>query len=350
MSHDNSHSHSHSHRISYTYTNTSSSLSSFTSTSTSTSSTPSSPALARRSSTTGLGIKRWLSTRLPLKRPLPVPRQASSAASTIAGTRRRNSHYDIYNRKVSYPSGCAYTDSCSDSNLNSQFDSTVKIPGNHGHEQEQEHGHRDGQRSHSHSLRHNHFRSFDYDYEYDAANTNTYRNQQPPEAQAETSEEEEEEEESEEDDLTLSDNYAAYCRAFTASPALFHRSQPLPYLPPSDPESWDNLQKGASYTAYDNHQLGESSSDAHLNTVVRAQADGSQIGFLPVGAHGYHPAQWGRVPSPPPGILTPARYEAIQMLERERMEIEKMKRKKRFPTWCMPIRLFVWPWGRSKQC
>ncbi|KAL4950190.1 hypothetical protein BDW69DRAFT_187603 [Aspergillus filifer] len=350
--------HSHSHSISYTntYTNTSSSLSSFTSTSTSPtpSSLAASTALARNSST--YRLKRWLSNRvrLPLRLSPAVARQSSSATASgtnnRAARRNRNSHHDIYNQKVSYPSECAYTaytNSDSRSDLASQMDS---IPNEHGSGYEYEQGNEQ-----NHTLTGNHFRSFDYDYEYDAANTITYRHRTAPEAQVQVQVQAESGLE-DEDDLTLSDNYAAYCRAFTASPTLFHRSQarPLPCLPPSDPESYDDFQKGGSNPnadpAYDNHQSRESTSDAHLNPYMSTQADESQIGFLPVGAHGYHPAQWGRVPSPPPGILTPARYEAIQMLERERMETEKMKRRKRFPTWCMPIRLSVWPWGRSKQC
>ncbi|KAL4937587.1 hypothetical protein BDV06DRAFT_202577 [Aspergillus oleicola] len=300
---------------SFSHSYTSSSLSSFSSSSSITSSLTASTAIARRSSTHRL--KRWLSTRL-----LPTTRQDTPTNHT----RNRNSHYDVYNRKVS----CAYTDSHrnSTSQLDSQLDSTSKIP----NETEQEH---------EHSLTHNQFRSFDYDYEY----INTYNNHPPTDPEAEATEREAE------GDLALSDNYAAYCRAFTASPTLFRPAQarPLPSFPQS--ESWDDLQQNreANPNADHDYDTQQTGSDAHLNPDIRAQADGSQIGFLPIGAHGYHPAEWTRAPSPPPGILTPARYEAIQMREREKIESKKMKRKRRFPTWCMPIRLFLWPWDRTKQ-
>ncbi|KAL2827193.1 hypothetical protein BDW59DRAFT_144395 [Aspergillus cavernicola] len=127
----------------------------------------------------------------------------------------------------------------------------------------------------------------------------------------------------------LSDDYAAYCRAFTSSPIPFHHQQreptPLPRLPQS--------------TFYEDHPS------------LEQNPAGAEPGilFLPVGAHGYDPASWAlpRPPTPPPGILTPARYEEIQRREKEDQDRDKQKEGRL--TWCLRIRVSWLPWGRAKE-
>ncbi|KAL6230791.1 hypothetical protein BDW75DRAFT_58042 [Aspergillus navahoensis] len=134
------------------------------------------------------------------------------------------------------------------------------------------------------------------------------------------------------EDVVLADSYAAFCRAFTSSPVHFHNvpARPLPRLPTS--ETWGGYQ--GSLTGSD------AASVVHV----------SQISFLPVGAHGYQPASWvlPRPPSPPPGILTPARYEIQQQQEMAKLEKNKQRRTRRLFTWCLPIRFSWWPWGQIK--
>ncbi|KAL4982895.1 hypothetical protein BDW68DRAFT_45898 [Aspergillus falconensis] len=136
-----------------------------------------------------------------------------------------------------------------------------------------------------------------------------------------------------EEDVVLADSYAAFCRAFTSSPVHFHNvpARPLPRLPTS--ETWEEYQGSLV--------------DADVASAERV----SQISFLPVGAYGYRPASWvlPGPPSPPPGILTPARYEIQQQREMAKLEKVKQKRKRLTSTWCLPICFSCWPWGRTKQ-
>ncbi len=148
-------------------------------------------------------------------------------------------------------------------------------------------------------------------------------------------EEEMEEEEERKKDIALCDNYAAFCRAFTSSPVHCRNipRQPLPRLPQSTP-----------YEEYENHD-GQDKNPASAE-------DMSQMLFLPVGAHGYNPASWTlpRAPSPPPGILTPGRYEEIQQQRKSEESLRhKKKRGKGTFTWCMPARTSWWPWARKRE-
>ncbi|KAI9376204.1 hypothetical protein BJX61DRAFT_444789 [Aspergillus egyptiacus] len=144
----------------------------------------------------------------------------------------------------------------------------------------------------------------------------------------------------------LSDSYAAYCRAFTSSPPPApagpihlqsesgsnpefarspHNPTPLPWLPQS-----------SFYEEYPPPRENPSS------------ASEKEIGFLPIGAHGYHPASWGlpRPPTPPPGILTPERY--AQMQQQCMGEREERDKKTGKLTRCLAIRVPWLPWGRAK--
>ncbi|KAL5334475.1 hypothetical protein BJX70DRAFT_16909 [Aspergillus crustosus] len=193
---------------------------------------------------------------------------------------------------------------------------------------------------------------------------------------------------SEREDLALSDNYAAYCRAFTSSPPPSldpnqapSPRKPLPYLPPSEPwatEADGDGGAGAEAKARAETQThvphpemnlfpppGSGSAPASPPAPApgygynhgRAQSS-SQIRFLPIGAHGYHPANWAlpSPPSPPPGILTPDRYEEIQRQQvqennekQEKVKERSDKQTRGWLTWCMPIRFALWPWGRAKR-
>lgn len=144
----------------------------------------------------------------------------------------------------------------------------------------------------------------------------------------------EEEEEERKKDLALRDNYAAFCRAFTSSPVhcLNIPRQPLPRLPQSTP-----------CEEYEDHV------DPAKN--LPSAEDVSQILSLPVGAYGYHPTSWTlpRAPSPPPGILTPGRYEEIQQQQRRDESLwHKKKRRKGTFMRCMSARTSWWPWARKK--
>ncbi|KAL4752728.1 hypothetical protein BDW72DRAFT_57995 [Aspergillus terricola var. indicus] len=127
----------------------------------------------------------------------------------------------------------------------------------------------------------------------------------------------------EEEDVVLADSYAAFCRAFTSSPIHSYNmpAQPLPRLPTS--ETWEEYQGSLV--------------DADAASTERV----AQISFLPVGAHGYHPASWvlPRPPSPPSGILTPARYEIQQKREMAELEKDRQKQRRRLFMWCLPIRI-----------
>ncbi|KAL4734998.1 hypothetical protein BDV11DRAFT_197037 [Aspergillus similis] len=137
----------------------------------------------------------------------------------------------------------------------------------------------------------------------------------------------------EEEDVVFADSYAAFCRAFTSSPIHFYNvpARPLPRLPTS--ETWEEYQGPLV--------------DADAASTERV----TQISFLPVGAHGYHPASWmlPRPPSPPLGILTPARYEIQQMREMAELEKDRQKQRWRLFMWCLPIRISWRPLGRTKQ-
>ncbi|KAL2859007.1 hypothetical protein BJX68DRAFT_144800 [Aspergillus pseudodeflectus] len=175
----------------------------------------------------------------------------------------------------------------------------------------------------------------------------------------------------------LSDSYAAFCRAFTSSPSPEHQRQkriPLPRLPASSPDN-DNLEietetefqrQGIERTAGTaEHELGSGApfatgsaiaSAAETSLSVRddraAPSASPAIRFLPVGAHGYLPAGWAlpRPPTPPPGILTPERYQEMQRTAEEEKENEKKdKRDGGRLTWCLPIRVSWAPWGRPKE-
>ncbi|BCS24023.1 uncharacterized protein APUU_40467S [Aspergillus puulaauensis] len=144
-----------------------------------------------------------------------------------------------------------------------------------------------------------------------------------------------EEEDEREKNIALCDNYAAFCRAFTSSPVDYRNipRQPLPRLPPSTP-----------CEEYEDH-VGPVGNPASAEDV-------SQVIFLPVGAHGYHPASWTlpRAPSPPPGILTPRRYEELQQQQRREESLRhKTKRRKGAFMWCMLARTSWWPWARKKE-
>ncbi|KAL4787298.1 hypothetical protein BJX76DRAFT_19693 [Aspergillus varians] len=146
----------------------------------------------------------------------------------------------------------------------------------------------------------------------------------------------EEQEQEREADIALSDSYAAFCREFTSSPVHFRNAPalPLPRLPAS--ASWEDDQ-------------GAAGPDGDSAAPVEGA---SQIDFLPVGAHGYDPASWvlPRPPSPPPGILTPARYGEIQrQQQREKLEEDKQKRKRGYLRWCMSVSVSWWPWARAKE-
>ncbi|KAL4820463.1 hypothetical protein BDW67DRAFT_95484 [Aspergillus spinulosporus] len=136
----------------------------------------------------------------------------------------------------------------------------------------------------------------------------------------------------EEEDIVLADSYAAFCRAFTSSPIHFYNvpARPLPRLPTS--ETWEECQRSLV--------------DADAASTERV----AQISFLPVGAHGYHPAPWmlPRPPSPPLGILTPARYEIQQKREMAEREKDRQKQRRRLFKWCLPIRVSWGPLGRTK--
>ena len=137
----------------------------------------------------------------------------------------------------------------------------------------------------------------------------------------------------EEEDTVLADSYAAFCRAFTSSPIHSYNvpARPLPRLPTS--ETWEEYQRPL---------VGV---DAAPTERV------AQISFLPVGAHGYHPASWmlPRPPSPPLGILTPARYEIQRKREMAELEKDRQQQRWRLFMWCLPIRTSWWPVGRTKQ-
>ncbi|KAL4874771.1 hypothetical protein BJY04DRAFT_224679 [Aspergillus karnatakaensis] len=213
-----------------------------------------------------------------------------------------------------------------------------------------------------------------------------------------------------EEDLAFTDNYAAFCRAFTSSPPpppppplqpppgtgtvtgvvdldqsqtqlppQHMDSRPLPCVPPSNP--WDtesdtqvvgaqdpdsepmNHPSSASGSASkpasaDHHHHHHHSTPSRALSQARSYGGQSQIRFLPVGAHGYHPASWAlpRPPSPPPGILTPERYEEMQRRAFEEIQEDKEKgmgdrkdKKRGWLTWCVPIRMWAWPWGRAKR-
>ncbi|KAL2814490.1 hypothetical protein BJX63DRAFT_431390 [Aspergillus granulosus] len=171
----------------------------------------------------------------------------------------------------------------------------------------------------------------------------------------------------------LSDSYAAYCREFTSSPSPEHQRQkrtPLPRLPastssfPGD-ENGLGIEPETHRTSAPEHSnspdfepgstfairgANASAAEATPATTTHA-ASVPTIRFLPVGAHGYQPASWAlpRPPTPPPGILTPARYEEMQRraAEEEREKKDK-KREGGLLTWCLPIRVSWLPWGRPK--
>ncbi|KAL4869513.1 hypothetical protein BDV12DRAFT_196353 [Aspergillus spectabilis] len=204
--------------------------------------------------------------------------------------------------------------------------------------------------------------NYDDDSDYDSASphhifTNTHRPTYQTERELQRHhrhlQQQQQQSEIEEQDLTLTDNYAAYCREFTSFPPLDPNQspvprKPLPFLPSS--ESWaENPESEGS--------MGPNyiSASALTSALGRGPAQSSsQIRFLPVGAHGYHPASWAlpRPPSPPLGILTPDRYEVIQrrqVEEDQEMKEKKDKQRRGWLTWCMPIRASSWPWGRAKR-
>ncbi|KAL4979778.1 hypothetical protein BDW66DRAFT_96152 [Aspergillus desertorum] len=190
--------------------------------------------------------------------------------------------------------------------------------------------------SHGLSLSGHRFTDFDYDYEYpdggdryghgndsDGPHRHQRHNREryPAELRDRNGTGRYDDVDEEEEDVVVADSYAAFCRAFTSSPLHFHNvpARPLPRLPTS--ETWEGYQGSLA--------------DADAASAERV----SQISFLPVGAHGYHPASWvlPRPPSPPPGILTPTQYEIQQQREMVELERGKRKRKRRFFTWCLPI-------------
>ncbi|KAL4997918.1 hypothetical protein BDV10DRAFT_79741 [Aspergillus recurvatus] len=288
---------------------------SFTSSSLSSTSTSSSAAHPLRTPST-LRLKRWLSAHLQL----PLSRHNADADP-------------LYNDSI--PQYALRNNVAKASNTNTETDtapsgtqpsSTVQIP-------------------HDLSASLHRFTDFDYDYEcpdggdrYGHGNDSHghhrhNRNRYPAEFGNENGADRYEEADEDEEDVVLADSYAAFCRAFTSSPVHFHNvpARPLPRLPTS--ETWEGYQGSLA--------------DADATSAERV----SQISFLPVGAHGYHPASWvsPRLPSPPPGILTPARYEIQQRQETAKLEKDKQKRKRRLSTWCLPIRFLWWPWGRTMQ-
>ncbi|KAL3492239.1 hypothetical protein BJX62DRAFT_203474 [Aspergillus germanicus] len=175
----------------------------------------------------------------------------------------------------------------------------------------------------------------------------------------------------------LSDSYAAYCRAFTSSPSPEHQRQkriPLPRLPASSPDddADNNLEietefqrQGIERTGTAEHELelgpqfaigSAIASAAETSLSVQDQAAppsaSPAIRFLPIGAHGYLPASWAlpRPPAPPPGVVTPERYQEMQQRAEEEREREKKdKREGGRSTWCLPIRVSWAPWGRPKE-
>ncbi|KAL2854435.1 hypothetical protein BJY01DRAFT_30410 [Aspergillus pseudoustus] len=188
----------------------------------------------------------------------------------------------------------------------------------------------------------------------------------------------------------LSDSYAAYCRAFTSSPSPDRQQKriPLPRLPTStDTDGFEpiretetetgaktiiqekrsptelshphyspsrDFERGPQFIIGSTIASAAEATPATASTSAAAAASAPPIRFLPVGAHGYQPASWAlpRPPTPPPGILTPARYEEMQRRAEEEMERE-MKDKKNWEggllTWCLPIRASWVPWGRPKE-
>ncbi|KAL4911042.1 hypothetical protein BDW74DRAFT_142328 [Aspergillus multicolor] len=286
-------------------------------------SAPSSSAIPVRTPST-LRLKRWLSTHLQL----PLPRQGSGH-DTDTTLNHDLPHYTLENNAAKASNTNTNTDT-DFSQSDSQPSSTIKIP----HDL-----------SLSISASQHHFTDFDYDYENPASGYGSGYGLDGPHrhrvhrhnqyvadlgngSQAGRFGNADEEEE----DLVLADNYAAFCRAFTSSPVHFHNTpaRPLPRLPTS--ETWADYQ----------NSLAPETIDAPPERV-------SQISFLPLGAHGYHPSSWvlPRPPSPPPGILTPARYEIQQQREMEKLEKDKQKRKRQHLTRCLPIRFSWWPWSRA---
>ncbi|KAL4810902.1 hypothetical protein BDV18DRAFT_128209 [Aspergillus unguis] len=215
------------------------------------------------------------------------------------------------------------------------------------------------------------FAGFDYDYEYEqymkgleyeseAEHGHHHQSRNPN--QPEIYNEDHDGEDGGDEDLILSDNYAAYCRAFTSSPTSPFNNIPVLPLPrfPSfaetgaEPESVfgnDNQdQNQVQGQGQDQIQGSSTVNCLDMNRDLDSAQDASQIGFLPIGAHGYQPASWvapnPNPPSPPPGILTPARYEEIQ----QRRMIEMLRgdqKRKQGPLWCIPIRTSWWPWPRD---
>ncbi|KAL3460290.1 hypothetical protein BJX64DRAFT_263563 [Aspergillus heterothallicus] len=183
----------------------------------------------------------------------------------------------------------------------------------------------------------------------------------------------------------LSDSYAAYCRAFTSSPSPEHlqrqKRTPLPRLPASTDTPDDaleietpeiertemNLTSSAAaehYAALPPGGFGQPGEPFAIGSTIASAAEATSatatsaasapaIRFLPVGAHGYLPATWAlpRPPTPPPGILTPARYEEMQRRaeEEERERKDKKREEGGLLTWCLPIRMSWAPWGRPKE-
>ncbi|KAL4922889.1 hypothetical protein BDW62DRAFT_171953 [Aspergillus aurantiobrunneus] len=270
------------------------SSSSLSSSSSSSSSTQPSRSISRTPSTHRL--KRWLSSHL-------LPRQDHPAYHH----HHHHNHHDQNHSQNNSHSNVVTKSPNTDIISQSQPSSTTQVPAEQALSQPR-------------------FAGFDYNYEYDHESDFQYHaGNQQDEVDADR-----------EEDIVLSDNYAAYCRAFTSSPTLCRDSPlalPLPRFPPSD--SWEEHQ-------------GPAGPDANHASVE----DVSRMHFLPVGAHGYHPAPWvlPRPLSPPPGILTPARYEEIQQRRaRERLEKDKEKRRRGKVMWCIPIRASWWPWARARE-
>ncbi|KAJ0419454.1 hypothetical protein BJY00DRAFT_286102 [Aspergillus carlsbadensis] len=335
------------HRESFSSTSSSSSLSSF-STQTQSRSRKQTP------STQKLKLKRWFSSHLLSPRQASDSTTLTATSNTTTATTTTNTllpdNIPTTNNDVNLK--LSRTSSASQSQSQSQSQSVSSL----------------GLKPHQDPI-YNSNPEYDYNYNY-YNNPAPVRNERTIHLQTEYTSAND----------PLSDSYAAYCRAFTSSPSPEYQRQkrtPLPRLPASSPDDdiidhdleieTEIQRRGIERTGTAEHELGlgpqfaigsavASAAETSLS-VQQGQAAPSAspaIRFLPVGAHGYLPASWAlpRPPTPPPGILTPERYQEMQRRAEEDREREREKKDKREGnglTWCLPIRVSWAPWGRPKE-
>ncbi|KAL3450029.1 hypothetical protein BJX65DRAFT_21550 [Aspergillus insuetus] len=332
------------HRESFSSTSSStSSLSSFSTQTRSRSSRKQNP------STQTLKLKRWFSSHLLSPRQVSDSTTVTATSNTTTATTTANTLLpdnipttDARNSKLSRTSSASQSLSQSASSL--------------------------GIKPHQHDT--NYISNPEYNYNNNNNNLTPYRDERTIHIQTEYTSLND----------PLSDSYAAYCRAFTSSPSPEHQRQkriPLPRLPASSPDNDDdddnnNLEIEAEFqrqrverTGTAEHELGLGPQSA-IGSAIASAAETSlsvqdpaappsalpAIRFLPIGAHGYLPASWAlpRPPTPPPGVVTPGRYQEMQRRAEEEREREKKdKREGGRLTWCLPIRVSWAPWGRPKE-